>query len=110
MRYYSMIVVTDTSGDVIIDLRGEPVTAVLTGELKGNFKVEKYSEIITSTNDRYTAVDSTFFDDVNTGDYTFSVYNSNNDLIYTERLKKVGQEAIETTSNDIKFEHKVHEI
>ena len=105
-----MIVVTDTSGDVIIDLRGEPVTSVLTGELKGNFKVEKYAEIITSTNDRYTAVDSTFFDDVNTGDYTFSVYNSNNDLIYTERLKKVGQEAIETTSNDIQFEHKVHEI
>lgn len=105
-----MIIVPENSGDVIIDLRGEAVTAVLTGQIKGNFTIEKYAEITTLTNDRFTTVDATFFNNIKAGDYTFNVYNSNNKLIYTERLKKLGAEPLETKSNNIAFEHKIHEL
>lgn len=105
-----MIVVTPDGSDVIIDLRGEEVSIVLTGTLRSNYKIVKIDEITATTNGRFTAIDGVFFQDVTAGDYSFEVINSSNLVIYRERVKILGDNPQTYEANEVEFQHKIHNI
>ncbi len=105
-----MIVVTPDGSDVIIDLRGQAVSSLLTGTLRSNYKIVKTSIITATTNDRYTAIDGGFFSEVTAGDYSFEVINSSNEIIYRERVKVLGNAAQTYEANEIEFQHKIHNV
>lgn len=106
-----MITIFPDTTEFYIDLRGLPTSAVLTGTLRNNYAITHTAALnVLSQNDRATKFNATFFNDVERGDYSFEIINSQNKVIYRERVQLRGDEVIEHEPNEIEFLTKTHNV
>lgn len=104
-----MITIFSDTTEFYVDLRGLPTSAILTGTLRNNYVITHTAALdVVSQNDRATKFNATFFNDVERGDYSFEIINSQNEVIYRERVQLRGDEVIEHETNEIEFLTKTH--